>query len=337
MRVGDNPEKAQNRLETNSYHRIVIPVYIPNLSDNYFKDALKIFELCFQSLYNTIHSKTRITLVNNGCCEEVSKYLLELYESYELVDQLLNSKINLGKVNALYSAIKSNLEPLITISDADVMFLPHWQECVENIHSEFPEAGMVSPVPTSIGYKGEFLYTTISYALTRGQLKFSRVIHPEGLEKFEQSIGRKMYNRAHKKKYLTISKNNVNAVLGCGHFAATYKAEVFEHAPSEICQLKIVGNSEKNYLDRPNDIGGFLRLATDGNYAYHLGNVYETWMGKQMDEIKNTKNQNITLDSLPNSKPLKKFHYIIGKICHYILFKKLKSVYFRLKGMKYEY
>tara|TARA_R110002167_G_scaffold130058_3_gene313431 strand:- start:539 stop:1552 length:1014 start_codon:yes stop_codon:yes gene_type:complete len=337
MRIGTNPEKQQNVLEIDSYHRVIIPVYIPNLTEDYFKDALIIFKLCFESLQKTIHHKTRISIINNGCCNEVSNYFLKIYKENESVDQLLNSKTNLGKVNALYSAIKSNLEPLITITDSDVMFLPKWQQKVENILHAFLESGMVSPVPSSIAYRSEFLNSTVYYALTKGKLQFSEVKHPEGLEKFQKSIGRELYNDIHEKLYLTISNNNEKAVIGCGHFVATFKAEVFNSAPKENCKLKIVGGSENNYLDKPNDKSGFLRLSTHGNYAYHLGNIFEPWMQDEMDKINQIDNSNEILETLPTAMPLNKFQYFIGKVLHQIFFKKIKTFYFGLKGVKQPY
>ena len=157
-------------------HRIIIPIYIPNLEEEYFKDGLKILKICIESLLLTIHNKTKISLINNNCCKEVSEFLELTYNLNENVDQLLNSKLNLGKVNALYSSIKSNLEPLITISDADVMFLPNWQSEVENIINTMPQAGMVSPVPSSKAYSSRYLYSSLFYGLFKAKLKFSDVL-----------------------------------------------------------------------------------------------------------------------------------------------------------------
>lgn len=337
MRIGSNPERVHNNLNINSYHRVVIPVYIPNLTEPYFKDGLKILKLCIGSLLQTIHQKTRVSLINNGCCDDVSSYLLELYNTHPEIDQLLNSKINLGKINALYSGIKSNLEPLITIADADVMFLNNWQEEVESVFMNFPEAGMVSPVPSSIGYKGNYLNSTIYYAMLKGKLEICDVKDPDGLMKFQESVGRKMYNKAHLEKFLVVSnKNNDKAVLGCGHFMATLRAEVFENAPNEICQHKIVGGSESKYIDAPNDEGGFLRLSTIGNYGYHLGNVYEPWM-TQVFKKKSIPNEIKCLDEIPKPIKISKRGYIIGKILHQVLFKKFKSIYFRVRGINENY
>ncbi len=334
MRLGNNPEKEQNILEVDAYHRVVIPVYIPNLTEPYFQDGLKILKFCLESLLKTVHIKTKISIINNNCCAEVSNYLQSLYAKHHIIDQLLNSKINLGKVNALYAAIKSNLEPIITIADADVMFLSNWQQAVENTMVNFPGCGMVSPVPSSIAYRGNYLNSTIYYAFFKGKLTFENITDPDGLLKFEKSIGRKMYNETHLKKHLVLSNNKGKAVIGCGHFLATFRAEVFNNAPSENCKFKIVGGSENNYLDKPNDKGGFLRLSTLQNYGYHLGNKEESWMHEALSKIDSSDANYKTISSLPKPKTIGKIGYKIGNLLHILFFKKFKMVYFGFKGVK---
>jgi len=337
MRIGSNPEKENNQLKSDAYHRVVIPVYIPNLTEEYFRDGLDILKMCLESLLATIHSKTRISLINNGCCDEVNDYLNKIYNNYDVVDQILHSKINLGKVNALYSAIKSNLEPLITIADSDVMFLPLWQQKVEQIHSDFPEAGLVSPVPSSTAFKSPFNKSTLFYGFFKGRIKVASVLDPDGMIKFQESIGRIMYKPIHLEKYLTITNGKSEAVIGSGHFIATLKADVFKNAPLEICEAKIVGGSENKYIDIPNDKGGFLRLSTMGNYAYHLGNQTEDWMKNRLVQIKNISIDKPTLSKLPAGEPISKFGYYIGGILHKTLLTKLKKTYLKYKGINQPY
>ncbi len=337
MRIGNNPEKDNTILQIESYHRVIIPIYIPNLTEEYFRDGLTILKLCLNSLLQTVHEKTRVSLVDNGCCDKVVEYLQDLYQNEDKVDQLYRSRMNLGKVNALYAIIKSNLEPLITISDADVMFLPQWQQEVEAVMKHFPEAGMVSPVPSSRGFSGLFLNSTIYYGMFKGKIRFSKVEHPDGMIKFQKSIGREMYQPVHLEKYLTVENKQGKAVLGCGHFVATFRSEVFHSGPREVCEHKIVGGSENKYLDIPNDKAGFLRLATTGNFGYHLGNKHEAWMDEKMELINATANAGTLLDVLPKGKPLKKYQYRIGKAFHLLFFRKFKKFYFGLKGMKSEY
>jgi len=332
MRIGQNPEKSNVALSTNILHRVVIPVYIPNLKEEYFKDGLDILKLCLESLLNTIHRKTRISIINNGSCAEVSKYLEQLYEQHLEIDQLFNSKINLGKVNALYSVIKSCLEPIITVTDSDVMFLPKWQSACETILNDFPEAGMVSPVPSCLGYANVFINSTVYYAFFKGKMKFSKVVNPEGLLNFQKSIGREMYNEFHLQNYLTVSNEKSTAVISCGHFVATFRAEVFENSPQQICKEKIVGGSENKYLDFPNDNGGYLRLATMDNYAFHLGNVKEDWMFKVFEDNINKPKPEL-LKQFSKGKPLKKYQRFIGKIFHRLFLVKFKKQFFRYKGL----
>ena len=335
MRIGQNPEKSNVELSTDILHRVVIPVYIPNLDEGYFKDGLDILKLCIESLLNTIHNKTRISIINNGSCVEVSTYLDELYEQHIEIDQLLNSKINLGKVNALYSVIKSCLEPIITVTDSDVMFLPNWQSACETILNDFPEAGMVSPVPSSVSYKSAFNNSTIYFSFFKGKLAFSKVVNPDGLLNFQKSIDRKMYNEYHLQKFITVSNNISKAVIGCGHFVATFRAEVFENSPKQICKEKIVGGSENKYLDFPNDKGGYLRLATMDNYAYHLGNVKEDWMFRVLKDNAD-KPKPEPLKKISKGKPLKKHQYFMGKVLHRLCLVKFKKQFFKYKGLSKE-
>lgn len=292
MRLGRNPEKENTKIQIDSYHRVIVPVYIPNLDEDYFKDGLKILKLCLESLLLTIHDKTRISLINNNSCEEVSTYLRDIYSKNSAIDQLLDSKVNLGKVNALYTAIKGNLEPLFTVADSDVMFLPKWQEQVELVMERFPEAGMVSPVPSIGSLKGSYLRSTIGFAYKNGGPKLEKVKNIEGIRNFQRSIGNDQHFAEETTEYYTLCRGDLKVVMGCGHFMATIRAGVFKNSPNHPSIHKIVGGSEKLYIDKPNDRGGYLKLSTHDNYGYHMGNKWESWMDDNISEIKNTKQEN---------------------------------------------
>lgn len=335
MRVGDNPSKSNFLIKIDSTHRIIISVYIPNLEEPYFKQSQKIFRLCLESLISTVHQNTRISIIINGCCEEVQEMIYDYKNRFSIVDQVFYTKENLGKINAIYSIVKSNLEPLFTVTDADVMFLPNWQYEIERVFQEFPEAGMVSPVPSSKGY----LYSTAStifYGLFKGKIKFQDVKDPEGLINFQNSVGSNLYQDIHLKKYLVVSNGKAEAVVGCGHFVATFRNEVFESGPSQVCKYRVQGDSEVNYLDSPNDKAGYLRLATLGNYAYHLGNSMMPWMETKFEEIKSSQSKAQALE-IPLGKPLKSWEYKIGRFLFKLLFYKYRRSFFSYLGMKVPY
>jgi len=338
MRIGNNPEKRNNELSLDSYHRVIIPVYVPNVTDDYFKDGLTIFTYCIESLLHTIHPKTRITLVDNGCCEQVKKFLISLHNKHTAIDQLFHSDVNLGKINAIYAVVKSNLEPLFSITDADVLFLPGWQQAVEQVFEDFPEAGMVAPVPGSIAYNSSYVNATFYYGFSKGILKFRDVKDPVGMDMFQKSIGRKLYEKIHLEKYLTLTKGKKEAVIGCGHFVATLRAEALRMAPPFPTEFKIVGGSENAYIDKPNDDGGFLRLATMNNYAYHLGNKAEAWMQEAFEKvIRHSKADNKINNAIEfNINGIGNFKWFIGKVLFRILIrtKPIKRRYFKMLGMK---
>ena len=143
MRVGYNPYKDQI-LEGTYHHQVVIPVYIPN-QEGYFKDSFAILKLCLESLFNTIHNKTFITIINNGSDQIVSHYLDSLLEEKK-IHELIHTE-NIGKLNAVLKGLAGHNIELVTISDADVMFLPNWQMETVKVFKAIAKAGVVGIVP----------------------------------------------------------------------------------------------------------------------------------------------------------------------------------------------
>lgn len=336
MRQGVNPSKTSNKIIIQSSHRVILSVYIPNLEDEYFKHAQEVFKLCLESVLYTVHDKTRISIIINGCCKEVEQLIYSYKDANPLIDQVFFTRVNLGKINAIYSIVKSNLEPLITISDSDVLFLKGWQEESVNVFKNFPQAGMVSPVPTSKGY----LYstgTTLYYGLFKAKIKFQNVLDPEGMDNFQKSVGSKLFDPIHLRKYLVLSINKKEAVVGCGHFVGTFRKEVFEHSPTNVCEFRVQGGSEEAYLDEPNDLGGFLRLATLGNFAYHMGNTPAKWMHDKLEEIKISGKNTSEPEIIPAAQPFSKVEVKIGQFLWVNLFYRLRKQFFWTLGIKEKY
>ncbi|GEQ86806.1 hypothetical protein ULMS_23140 [Patiriisocius marinistellae] len=336
MRVGSNPTKVDKELVISSYHRVVVPVYIPNTEEDYFKEALPILKYSLQSLLKTIHKNTRISIINNGCCTLVTEYLKKIKFENEAIDQLLESDINLGKINAIYSAVKSNIEPLITVTDADVLFLNNWQEAVEQVFVDFPKAGMVAPVPAPVAYKSSYVNSTFYYGFFNRLFKFDTVVNPNALKQFQESIGTHLFKNIHFKSYLVLQKKKKKAAMGCGHFVVTMRSQVFEKAPSRPTKFKIGGESLKRYIDEPNDKAGYLRLATMDCYARHLGNKEEAWMKPMFDALTTSDNFGNEAAINFNSKGISKFSQFIGKVLYRVIIRNnsLRRIYFRSKGMK---
>lgn len=307
MRSGENPVKSDHSLVTNYNHRVIIPVYIPNLN-GYFADGLKILKICLESLLHTIDDQTAVTIINNASCSEVSEYIKNLFDDGR-IDALLNYRENKGKIDSVMSVIRGSYEPFITISDADVLFLNGWLEAVNMVFSQFPNAGMVSPTYIPNLYKS-FNSSTWLYGLLRRRIKKIKFKNNEGVLKFYESVG---WDIKKNKKYLLHNyalfsrDRSFYALIGCGHFVATYRKEVFTFSPSYPIYRKLPNGMENYYIDIPVDIGGYLRLATSHNYTYHLGNKYENWMNESFNKIISQKNQIKTADRVITKQALPVF------------------------------
>ena len=330
MRLGFNPHKDKQQIKSDYFHQVVIPVYIPN-QEGYFKDSLEIFKLCLDSLFKTIHKKTYITIVNNGSCDVVIAYLNKLFLDGE-IQEIINTS-NIGKLNAILKGIVGHDFSLVTVTDADVLFLPNWQKATYAVFEAFPKTGVVCPTPSSRSLR---TYTANIYwdLFFSKKLQFSKVKNQDALKMFADSVGNAaFYNEIQLQKYLTVSHNDNKAVVGAGHFIATYRGEVFDNLESRFSKYKLGGDSEGKILDLPVVKKGFWRLSTANNYAYHMGNSIEEWM---YDEVSKLEKQDQILDFkvVPYQPDAKWVYYLKTKLFgKFILNKKTLRYYLVCKGL----
>lgn len=274
MRVGYNPHKDQPQEEPEYLHQIIIPVYIPK-EENYFKDSFVIFKICLNSLFATIHNKTFITIVNNGSGSFVMDYLNELL-AQKKIHEVIHTQ-NIGKLNAILKGLTGNNIELVTITDADVLFLPNWQNETVKVFAQLPKTGVVGIVPQFKTYEVN-CGTVIFDNFFNKNLKFIPIKNKEALIRFYDSIGwDRSYNQDYLKYNLGLEINaDLKVLVGAGHFVATYKKDMFQEIITNI-DYKLGGNSE-GYLDRAPLRKGYWRVTTYDNYAYHMGNTFEDWM-----------------------------------------------------------
>lgn len=305
MRKGVNPTKGGKLISKEEcHHRIIIPVHIPN-EEGYFKDAYKIFELCLNSVIKTSVSKVKISIISNKCCDEVNVRLLNLYHQ-KYINELIIEEDGIGKINSVLKAVRTSEERLITITDADVLFLNDWENEVATIFRAFPKAGAVCPVPVyrkHLDLTGNIWFDNFFSK----KLQFRPVKNPKALEMFAKSVGWEWLEKDWKDVIGTLkAKDNTLAVLGCSHFVATYKREVFEELPKNNSIYLVDGDSEFLYTDEPVLKMDGYRLATYDNHAFHLGNIFEDWMQEEFNKL------NVVSKSIidySNLKSLNKSHF----------------------------
>ena len=325
MRQGFNPHKDQIQENSEVIHQIIIPVFIPN-HDGYFKDSFKIFQLCLESLFATIHAKTFITIVNNGSDAKVKEYLDSLFNAHKI--QELIHTTNIGKVNAILKGIVGNNIELVTIADSDVLFLSNWQQETNKVFAAIPKAGVVGIVPqyrTHMTRCENILWEK----LFDKNLKFLSVKNSKALAHFYKSIGwDDIIPDCHKLALGYEAENGLRTYLGSGHFVATYKKDMFDEIVTFV-GFKMGGLSE-DYLDQAPLKKDYWRLTTYDNYAYHMGNVYENWMSEVVYSNDNTYQ---FVANFPKFKTIRSIEYFFK---NRILRKVYKSKKVRMLFYKYK-
>lgn len=282
MRVGNNPHKSQ-RKKPSETHQVVIPVYIPG-DEGYFKDSVSLLRICIESLRKTAHHDTRITLSNNGSSAAVKDEIDAMLRA-GLIDEVIHSQ-NIGKLNAILKGLAGSDSPLVTIADADVLFLPGWQEATTTVFNDFPKAGVVGLVPQIKMW--EYCASNVLFDhLFTNKLKFICVSDSNAMKNFYSSIGwEDNVNPDYFKYLVAINNNRTTAFVGSGHFVATYRRDLFERLPRYL-SYKLGGNSEA-FLDSLALEKDYYRLTTCHNYAFHMGNQLLPWMEEKVAAISKT-------------------------------------------------
>lgn len=332
MRIGFNPNKDKKIEPSDFFHQVIIPVHIPNF-DGYFKDSFQILQYCLKSLFKTSHAKTYITVVNNGSCEEVIVYLNQLQQEGKIQEVIHTTAI--GKLNAILKGLTGHQFPLITITDADVLFLNYWQKATCEIFEAFPKAGIVSPSPNSKMLR-YYTANVIGTTLFSKKVAFTSVKAKEDMIAFAKSIGNEsLYKQIHLEKQLTITKESISALIGAGHFVATYKGVSFNKLKQRFSKFSLGGDSEQFLLDKPATDLGLWRLSTQNNYAFHLGNVKEEWMQDKLDKI--LSDDSIINNVVDNSIYSGVINVFLMKFFSRLIFRKpFWQLYLRYKGLTSE-
>lgn len=323
MRKGKNLSKDVLLSVLDSYHRIIIPLYIP-LEEGYYKDAFEIFNYCLKSIHKTSFTNIVVSVVSNGSCHAVNSKLFQLQEE-GLINELIIETENIGKINSILKALRTTEERFVTITDGDILFLNNWEQNVFEVFESFPKAAAVSPMPV---FRTQNTYTSnilFDYLFSK-KIRFSPVKNQEAMTMFAKSIGWPWLDSIWKDVILTIENKNGNkVVLGCNHSVVTYKNELFGSLPKQNSKFILGGKSEEKYLDKLSQYYDGYRLATYDNFAYHLGNVKEDWMTETFNSLKEEKK----LQYLVKYKKLKKrkVNYFIKnvffkKVMNFPVFKK---------------
>ena len=190
--------------------------------------------------------------------------------------------------------------PIVTVTDADVLFENDWQKSCYGVFETFPRAGAICTTPSSKVLRRNNAGLLVGKLFSR-KLRFTEIPNPEARIHFAKSIDNPSINNEYHLKYnLTIEKKGLRAVVGASHFVATYRGDIFDTPVMRYSAFRLGGTSESEILDQPVDKQGFWRLGTEQNFTYHMGNTLEPWMAATVKKLKDHSKVNIPQPKLSN-------------------------------------
>ena len=284
MRVGRNPKKEDPEKIVYKPHRLIIPVFIPDL-EGFHKEALEVFKYCFKSIIESVDPEyTNISIIDNNSCIEVRNYLEGILKEGK-IDRLIINYRNYGKVHPIISEARASSEEFITFSDADIYYLPGWVENMFRVFHLFPKAGAVATLVNPTLYKYCNDCCLIDNMIPFNRIKKGKVSDSKAIE-----INTGIFSEEHygvkderiPKEILDyqfyLQKDGYNVLIGCGHQSVTIRRDVLF---SDIHKKVVYVFYEKmrleyNNYDKYVDLNGFWRLSTSDNYAFHIGNKIQS-------------------------------------------------------------
>lgn len=278
MRIGTNPLKNNVLSLGHKKHRVILPFWIPNVDDDYFKNQPEVLKWCLKSLTETIDpAQTNITLVNNNSCREASAVAME-FVGNGLIDKYVVRSDNRGKLENVLAEARASYEEFVTICDADFLFFPGWENAVAKIMDEFPYAGMVTCFPAA-----HLAYSFNSNMLC-AKLHKGKVVADKDIDDFEigigHAVGSGLYSRPGIKRNHSwrqfqyyVRRNSTTAVVGAVHALATYRRNVVDAFNRHRVEHVFRNGYEHEYIDFAAERQGYMRLSSPVGFAYHMGNT----------------------------------------------------------------
>ena len=280
-RIGMNP--ARNRISDYQPARVTVAVlvYIPYLA-GYFQHRLNVLKLCLESIINHTEIPYDLLVFDNGSCAEAKTYLRSLLET-GLIQYLLTSSQNVGKIGAFKIMFMAAPGEVIAYSDDDIFYYPGWLSAHLELLDSFPKVGMVSGCAVRTLFD-HGIQSNLELARRDPEVRLIRGQNiPEQREMdWAESYGRDV--EAHRKSLsemedIQIEHKGMRAYAVANHNQfVTPKAVINRFIPDEWSG-RLMG--QMNELDVAVDEGGHLRLSTLKQTTRHMGNMVSSTVAEE--------------------------------------------------------
>lgn len=249
--------------------------HIPML-EGYWQHSLEVLKLFFGSLRASTQTPFDLVVFDNASCREVTDYLSGLKEE-GLIQYLILSDRNFRKLGALDFLLRAAPGEFVAYADSDVYFLPGWLERSLEVMRAFPQAGMVSALPT-VDKAEKFLASTLAGIASDPSVTIEKGANlvPEAFIRAHQlSLGKNPTPLLYAERTdMRLTRSGVSAFLSAQDFQFLTCREVIERV------LPLRGDDEDLSYDpiyspvfeAKVDRAGFWRLSTADYLVHHMGN-----------------------------------------------------------------
>ena len=272
-RIGINPARGKDSSYRPSRVSVAMITYVPHLS-GYFEHRLQVLQMAITSLTTNTPQPYDLFVFDNGSCQPVIDYLQQLRDS-GVVDYLLLSKRNIGKIGAFKVLFNAAPGEIIAYSDDDIFFYPGWLEAHLEIMGTFPEVGMVSGIP--VRDNAERARNSLMQFIDSNpdglSVSLDKNIPDEWETDWALSTGRDPQSHIEKirnEQFITLSYKGVEAFGSASHFQFVSPKQALVEALPDEWSGKLMGKMVE--LDEAIDQLGYLRLSTVDRYVRHIGN-----------------------------------------------------------------
>jgi Glycosyl transferase family 2 len=270
-RIGINPNRGQQTDYRPSRITLAMLTYLPNQA-GYFAQRLAVTRLSLESLIAHTPKPFDLIVFDNGSCPDLVSYLCHLRDE-GLINYLILSPTNIGKVGALQVMFRAAPGEIIAYTDDDILFLPGWLDEHLKLLETFPNVGLVTGfyIRSHMRYATQSLEKIIQspeITVKRGML-----IQPELEQHYIDNMGRTWESYTQEVQGLEdvqLSFHGVDALASAGHhqFVAE-KQLLLKVLPAWDGQLM----GKMLELETNVDQLGYLRLSTCTPVTRLLGNV----------------------------------------------------------------
>ena len=269
MRQGQNPAKFISKVAKPKNITVAVLSYIPFLS-GYYEQSLDVLKLCLWSILEHTDGPYDLMVFDNGSCHEVVEYLQASFDS-GIIQYLLLSSRNLGKVGAWNMILSGAPGEWIVFADSDIFFFPGWLSAHLDLFNHYPDVGTVTGLPRR--RRTTYSEKTLERVAEHPEIEVSQghFIPEAWIADHARSVGKLEGLASELARYdFLLEYRGMQAYVTAQHFQFMVHKEVLEpYLPFEYSRP--MGKDVANF-DRAIESSGLLRIATKERTIMHMGN-----------------------------------------------------------------